>query len=171
MSSQTFDQDSSALAHKAGDGLSGLGASLARGREALGPFGRRFMVTGVGAVLALGLGAAAASAVRLPPEIRDPAQAQDQGLTQDELPSITTARANALANPPALMLANQQVADPQTADAAVPAAADTDVATRADDQPTTVAYTTPTPDADDDAQPAAATRVAPAASPSSDDQN
>ena len=185
MSTPTFNPDSSVLTLRAGDRpkadlLRNLGAGLARGREALGPYGRRFLVTGVGAVLALGLGAVTASAVRLPPEIRDPAQAQDQGLVQDEPSSITTARANALANPPALILANQPAMDPQASEAAaVPAAAaaaaaaaaDTDATTQDDDQPATVAYTTPTPDAaDDDAAPAVS-RAAPAAPPSSDDQN
>jgi hypothetical protein len=97
--------------------------------------------------------------VRLPPEIRDPAPAQDQGPVQDEPPSISAARANALANPPPYAVDNRQNADPQASDAAVPAAAVADVATE-DERPATVAYSAPATDADDAAQ--ASDRAAPA---------
>ncbi len=105
MAARTFEQDFNALSHGLGDRFAAVRATIGQGLEAMGPLGRRLALTTFGAVLALGLGAAAATALRLPSELTDPAQPQDQVLAQTELPSEAAARANALENPPVYTVA------------------------------------------------------------------
>jgi hypothetical protein len=116
MSTRTFEQDFSVAARRSDAGPSGLGRNAAALFSAMGPRGRRYTLTGLGAVLALGLGVATASAVRLPSDMANAAQSSDQTLAQDELPSEAAVRAYALENPPTYV-----VAQPRITDAAPPA--------------------------------------------------
>jgi hypothetical protein len=118
-----------------------IGARISHALDVLGPFGRRFALTGLGAVVALCCGVATASAFRLPSEVTDPAQAQEQTVAQSELPSEAAARAYALENPPTYMAAAPKDADDPTRPNASPS-----LAALHDDEPTTATYTTPTDD-------------------------
>jgi len=110
---------------------------------------RRLLVAGVGGLLSLGLGVAAASAVRLPAEIRNGADAPDQTAVRDELPSVTAARAYATNNPPPYVVAQMNDAGPAQPDL----------------------YADPVVKADDSADPAdgAATPTGPSPSSATDD--
>jgi hypothetical protein len=141
MATQSLDQDLAGFRHQVERALSAVGEEFSRMSQALGPHGRRFALTGVGAIIALGLGAAAASAVRLPSDMKDPAPAQDQALVQTELPSEAAARAYALENPPAMTAAKT---DSDTAALNAVDTASTDDA----DSVTKVSYTGPSSDDD-----------------------
>ncbi len=129
MTARTFHQDFSGAPLILKGGFSTVGERIGDAWLSLGPWGRRSVVTGLGAVLALALGVAAAAIVRLPSETTDPIQPQDQNLAQSELPSEAAARAYALDHPP-----TYAVAAPSEEDAALPDASSTpDVAH--DDEP------------------------------------
>ena len=155
MVTRTFGQDFNALSRVVGEWL-----------EALGPLGRRLALTAFGAVLALGLGAATASAFRLPSEVTDPPQPQDQVLAQSELPSEAVARAYALENLPVYTTATDRADDMTPTVDATPV----DTAALPEDASPTpaVIYTVPA----DDASPtikAGANSPAPASTPTADD--
>jgi hypothetical protein len=136
MATRTFEQDFNALSDALGDRFAFVGDGL----KTMGPLGRRLALTTFGAVLALGLGAATASAFRLPSEVTDPAQPQDQTLAQSELPSETAARAYALANPPVYAVAGDH------ADATMPTDATFITATTPEDAGATPAVSYATSD-------------------------
>ncbi len=145
MANVTFHRDSNSFGHGAGHGSTGVGAYVGEVLQAMGPLGRRLALTAFGGVLALSLGAATASAFRLPSEVTDPGQPQDQALAQSELPSEAAARAYALENPPVYTVA----ADHADATPTLDVAADTTTAASEDAQPTpAVAYTGATEEAD-----------------------
>ena len=133
MATRTFAQDARAVSRDVGDGFAAFGTYLGAGLRAMGPTGRRLALTAFGAVLSLSLGAATASAFRLPSAVTDPAQPQDQMLAQSELPSDAAARAYAMENPPIYRTAADRTEDAlpfvqATADASQPEAAPTSAA-------------------------------------------
>jgi hypothetical protein len=159
MATRTFEQDFNALSYALSDRLAFVGDGL----KAMGPLGRRLALTAFGALLALGLGAATASAFRLPSDVTDPTQPQDQTLAQTELPSDTAARTNVLENPPVYTVAADHADDTASLDTTVETAALPE-----DAAPTpAVIYATPADDAPATAS-AAAEPTSPAQAPASD---
>ncbi len=161
MATRTFGPDLNAVNHGLNDRFATVRSYVGAGLQAMGPTGRRLALTAFGAVLALCLGAATASAFRLPSEVTDPAQPQDQVLAQSELPSEAAARAYALENPPVYTTAADH-ADAAPTDTTVETATLTE-----DIKPmSAVTYTgpaddpSPTKTADGDAAPSASAVIA-----------
>ena len=137
MSIPSLDHASGPLSHSAHGFVAGFKSDVHALYTAMGSRGRRYALTGLGAILALGLGAAAASAVRLPADMSDQAT-PDQATTLDELPSAAAARAFALGNPPMLAVAEPKEPQVQLArvDPVIPAEeAEPAAYTSSDDQP------------------------------------
>jgi hypothetical protein len=103
MSMSSPDQACGPLTH-AGGVMDRFKSDLNAFFATMGPRGRRYALTAIGAILALGLGAGAASVLRLPSDPSDPA-APDQTAALDELPAAAAARTFALGNPPTLAVA------------------------------------------------------------------
>jgi hypothetical protein len=155
--------------------LTGDSAAIESGRagfwRAIGPFGRRALVTGIGAILSLSLGVGVATAFRLPQDMAQPVQ-PDAMTVQDELPSTAAARAYALANPPAYPMAVQTATDdipPPDATPlyTMPADATPDLAvTGAAPQADQAVYAAPTDTDQDRADPPASANAPPTATAS-----
>ena len=131
---------------------------------------RRLIVAAVGGLFSLGLGVAAASAVRLPAELRDGYASPDQSTVRDELPSVTAARAFATTNPPPYVVAQaNDVATAPRSDlyADQPVGQDDDRADSAD----AATPTGPSPSTDDEAATAERQHDAAAASSAGTIQN
>ncbi len=137
MATRALEQDFNGLTQSLGNGFAITGQKIGSAFSNMNPYGRRFAVTGLGAILALSLGAATAGAFRLPTEITDPAQPQDQTLAQSELPSETAARTYALENPPTYSVPTPKDVDATPSDVA------TDLSVVHDDAAATPTYTTP----------------------------
>jgi hypothetical protein len=114
MSVSSLDHAAGPLTHPEQGRLAAFRDDLRAVFAAISPRARRYGLTGIGGLVALGFGAASALAVRLPADIRETAT-PDQTVVLDELPAAAAARAFALSNPPTLMVAEPKTPQDQVA--------------------------------------------------------